>query len=353
MAVARYTLMRIILCILLATGLVAAHVGCGGKPGGGPPEMVVPVETALVTTERLEDKFSAVGTLDANESVDIKSEIDAVVEKIDFNEGSAVKKGQPLILFDATKWRAQHQQAKAELENAKIRAERADKLLKSDSMSQQEYDDAHAAARTAQAIFNLLEARLKETQIVAPFDGMVSERLVSPGAYVKAGDSLVRLVDLNPIKVNFGVPERFLTQLKPGQKVIAHVASLNKREFIGQVYFIDPQVDVMTRTIKVKAKIDNTDGALRPGLFANVELTLDVHENAAVIPEEAILAQVGATTVFVVTNQQAMIRPVKTGLRIPGKVEIVDGLTLGEEVVTSGHQKLFPGVKVVATNPKG
>jgi membrane fusion protein (multidrug efflux system) len=349
--------MKIILCILLATGLIATHVGCGGKnanakSNGGPPEMAVPVETARVTSERLENKFSAVGTLDANEAVDIKSEIDAVVEKINFTEGSAVKKGDPLIHFDDAKWRAQYQQAKAEVENAKIRAERSDKLLKSDSVSQQEYDDAHAAARTAEANFALLEARLKETHIVAPFDGLVSERLVSPGAYAKAGDSLVRLVDLKTIKVNFGVPERYLTQLKLGQKVSARVASLNNRNFVGEVYFIDPQVDVMTRTIKVKAKIDNADGALRSGLFANVELTLDVHENAAVIPEEAILAQMGATTVFAVSDQHVTIRPVKTGMRIPGKVEILDGLKAGEEIVTSGHQKLFPGVKVVAVRGK-
>lgn len=345
--------MRIILAILLSAGFITAHLGCGGKnanANAGAQEFKVPVETAKVTTERLIETFSAVGSLEANESVDIKSEIDAIVEKIEFDEGSAVKKGQPLILFDATKWRAQFQQAKAELENARVRADRSEKLLKSDSVSQQEYDDAHAEARRAEAIYNLLDARLKETLIVAPFDGLVSERLVSPGAYAKAGDALVRLVDLNPIKVSFGVPERYLTDLKPGQKVNIRVASLKNKAFEGEVYFIDPQVDVLTRTIKVKARIDNTNGLLRPGLFANVDLTLNVHENASVIPEEAILAQVGATVVFVVSNEQATIRPVKTGLRIPGKVEIVDGLKPGEEVVTAGHQKLFPGVKVMAIN---
>src|ERR1043166_8798546 len=336
------------LCLLLA------HTGCGNKAAnakGGPAEMMIPVETALVSTERLEDKLSAVGTLDPNEAVDIKSEIDAVVAKILFSEGLSVTNGQVLIQFDDAKWRAQHLQSKVELENAKIRADRSEKLLKTESVSQQEYDDAHAAARTAEAFFALLEARLKETQIIAPFNGMVSERLVSPGAYVKAGDALVRLIDLNPVKVNFTVPERHLTQLKIGQKVSVRVASLENREFTGDVYFIDPQVDVLTRTIKVKAKLDNSEGALRPGLFANVELTLSVHENAVVIPEEAILAQIGATTVFAVSNQQATIRPVKTGLRVPGKVEILEGLKPGEEVVTAGHQKLFPGVKVMAAKP--
>lgn len=347
--------MKQILFLLATVALAVSQSGCGNKSAnakGSNEGPQVRVETALVTTERLEDKLAAVGTLEANEAVDIKSEIDAVVEKIEFTEGTSVKKGQLLVQFDAAKWRAQAQQAKVELENAKIRAERADKLLKSDSVSQQEYDDSHAAARTAEANFALLEARLQETQILAPFDGMVSERLISPGAYVKAGDTLVRLVDLNPIKASFSVSERYLTDLKLGQKVSIRVASLRERVFTGEVYFVDPQVDVLTRTIKVKAKIDNTDGALRPGLFANVELTLHIHEDALVIPEEAILAQVGATTVFVVSNQQAMIRPVKTGLRIPGKVEVLDGLKAGEEVVTAGHQKLFPGVKVSTAGPK-
>jgi len=345
--------MNIFLFIAVTISLAFSQVGCGSKSananagGGG---FTVPVETAKVTTQRLEEKLTTVGTLDANESVDLKSEIDAIVGKITFAEGTPVKKGQLLIQFDAAKWQAQYQVAKVALENAKVRSDRADRLFKADSVSQQEYDDSHASLKTAEATLALLDARLKETQILAPFDGLVSERLISPGAYVKAGDNLVRLVDLNPVKVSFGVPERYLTQLKLGQKVAARVASIRDRQFVGEVYFIDPQVDVMTRTIKVKAKIDNANGELRPGLFANIELTLDVHDNSLVIPEEAILAQVGATTVFVVSNQMAMIRSVKTGLRVPGKVEITEGLVQGEEVVTAGHQKLFPGVKVMAVN---
>jgi membrane fusion protein (multidrug efflux system) len=348
--------MKAIFFLLAATVLAFTHAGCGSKKADGKTNgggaLMVPVETARVTTERIEEKLSGVGSLEANEAVDIKSEIDAIVDSIAFTEGASVKKGQLLVKFDAAKWRAQHQQAKVELENARIRAERSDKLLKSDSVSQQEYDDAHAAARTAEANFALLEARLKETEILAPFDGLVSERLVSPGAYVKAGDPLVRLVDLDPIKISFSVPERYMTELKLGQQVTMRTASIPGRAFTGEVYFIDPQVEVATRTIKVKAKTDNSDAVLRPGLFANVELTLRVLESALVIPEEAILAQVGATIVFVVADQQAMIRPVKTGLRIPGKVQITEGLKADEEVVTGGHQKLFPGVKVTAA-PKG
>jgi len=343
------------LLLLAASCLALTQTGCGNKsakangPANGGP--MVPVEIASVATERMEEKLSVVGTLEANEAVDLKSEVDAIVQEIKFIEGTSVTKGQLLIQFDDAKWRAEHQQAKVELENAKVRAERADKLLKSDSVSQQEYDDSRAAMRTAEANFALLEARLKETQIQAPFDGMISERHVSPGAYAKAGDALVRLVDLDPIKLNFTVPERYLTQLKLGQKVEVKVASLPDRVFTGDVYFIDPQVDAMTRTIKVKARLSNEDGTLRPGLFANVALVLGVRENALVIPEEAILAQTGATVVFVVSNQQAMARTVKTGLRVPGKVQIVEGLQAGEEVVTAGHQKLFPGVKVMAAKP--
>lgn len=338
--------------VVFALALLAFQPGCGNKSANaksanGKEEMKVLVEAAKVTTESIADKLDVVGSIEANEAVDIKSEIDAIVAEIHFTEGASVTKGDLLIQFDDEKWRAQYLQAKAEVENARIRAARAEKLLKTDSVSQQEYDDAHAAARTAEANFALLEARLKETKIHAPFDGMISERLVSPGSYVKAGDKLVRIVDLDPIKVSFHVPERHLSELKLGQRVEVRIASVKDRAFHGEVYFIDPQVDVLTRTVKVKAKIDNKSAALRPGLFANVSLTLDTHENATVIPEEAILAQTGATVVFVISNQQAMVRPVETGLRIPGKVEILKGLEPGEQVVTAGHQKLFPGVKVM------
>ena len=347
-----------IFALIATVQLAGLQAGCGSKSAsataaGGRNEFAVPVESARVTAERLEEKLNAVGSLEANEAVDIKSEIDAVVESVGFTEGAAVKKGQSLIQFDAVKWRAQYDVAKVAVENAKQRSDRSERLFKSDSVSQQEYDDAHANLKSAEANLALLDARLKETRIVAPFDGMISERSVSPGAYVKAGDTLVRLVDIDPIKISFGAPERYLPQLKLGQKVEVRVAALKDRIASGEVYFIDPQMDVMTRTVKVKAKTANKDGSLRPGLFANIELTLAVHEDALVIPEEAILAQTGATLVFVISNQQAMPRPVKTGLRVPGKVEIVEGLKQGEEVVTAGHQKLFPGVKVSTVTPKG
>lgn len=348
--------MRTILTLLTLLTLVACQAGCGGKNAsavGAGQEPVVAVETARAGTETLEEVYQAVGSLEANEAVDIKAEIDAVVERIGFTEGAAVRKGDLLIQFDDTKWRAQYQQARVELENARIRAERAGRLLKTDSVSQQEYDDAQAAARSAEAVYALLEARLKETRIVAPFDGLVSERRVSPGAYVRAGDTLVRLVDLDPIKAVFNVPERYLMRLQPGQKVAVRVVSLGDRVFAGEVFFIDPQVDPVTRTIKVKARLDNPDGLLRPGLFANIALTIATHENATVIPEEAIVAQVGATVVFVVSDGRAQVRPIRTGLRLPGKVQVMEGLQPGEEVVTAGLQKLFPGVKVARADGPG
>jgi membrane fusion protein (multidrug efflux system) len=176
--------------------------------------------------------------------------------------------------------------------------------------------------------------------ITAPFDGVLGRRLVDIGAFVAAGEPLVAIVDADPVEIAFAVPERHVAELGTGQEVAVTVASHGTRAFPGRVTFIDPQVDPVNRTVLVKAVLPNREGALRPGQFATVALTLAHHAGAAVVPEEALVPSGDQHYVYVVEDGRAQARAVTVGIRLPGRAEITSGLALGATVVRVGHEKL-------------
>ena len=206
--------------------------------------------------------------------------------------------------------------------------------------SRAEYDRSQAALAVARANLAFAEAELAKTRVVAPFDGHVGRLLVDPGAFVDAGRPLGLLVDDDPLEIVFSVPERYVAQVREGLLVQVHVSSLPGRPFPGRVRFVDPAVDLANRTVLLKAEVPNGEGLLRPGQFANVTVELERHEGATVIPEEAIVPTADRLVVFVVEGQEAGARTVRTGVRLPGRVEITDGLAGGEKVVVAGHEKL-------------
>jgi membrane fusion protein (multidrug efflux system) len=182
---------------------------------------------------------------------------------------------------------------------------------------------------------------------MAPFDGTASERLVSLGQYVAVGMPLTTVIDADPMKAAFDVPEHHLSQLHTGQTIEMVVAAYPDMQFQGKVYFIDPQVRTDTRTVLMKALVPNADGRLRPGMFANLKLVTQVRERALVIPETAILLQGQTTSLFIVKEDGSVeSRVVTTGVRLAGMVEIISGLAVGETVIVEGVQKIFPGAKV-------
>jgi membrane fusion protein (multidrug efflux system) len=318
--------------------------GCGGAPADAnsgkakPPGL--PVETYTAAFERVEDKLFAVGSLEANELVEIKSEIAGRVVTISFDEGAPVSKGDVLFQLDDAKLRAELESAEARWEKARNNLERSRKLLEQHTISPQEFDDVQAESKEANAAVSLAQELLSDATIRSPLKGFISARLVSPGQYIDKNQTLVTVVDNDPMKIDFAVPERFLAQLHVGQNVNVTVVSLAGKPFTGEVYFIDPKVDLSTRTIKVKAQIPNPAGELRAGMFANAELIVGVRDQAVVIPEQAIVPQIDKLVVFVVKEGVAARREVKIGTRMPGRVEIADGVAAGEQVVISGQQKL-------------
>lgn len=328
---------------------ILAFSGCGsdrrgGHPGGPMGGFAMNVVAVPVKIQKIEEKISLVGNLQADESIEIKNQIAGVIEEIGFAEGQAVEQGQMLFVIDAGKLKASLAQAQANLSLAQTTFERLSTLIKANAISQQEFDQATADLEARKAQIDLINAQLKETQITASFAGITGDRKVSIGQFVNQGTLLTTLIKQDPMKAELHIPERFLGQLKEGQNIEVTVAAYPNETFKGQVYFIDPQVNELTRTALIKAKLPNLDGRLLRGMFANLNLIVSIRQQALVVPETALIMKSEDVFVFVVdAENKAQMREVKVGVRLVGQVEIVEGLIAGENVIVEGHQKIGPG----------
>lgn len=315
------------------------------KGPGGPPTVNVVAFKSKPTD--LTDKISIVGTLESNERVNIQSEVSGTIERINFEEGQLIKAGDLLFEIDKEKLRASYDQARANLKLAETTASRYKNLVQSKAVSQQEYDQTVATLESNRATVALAREQLDDATIVAPFDGITGERLVSEGQFVTQGTALGSLYNQDPMKVNFHVPERYLGEIRQGQTIAMRVAAFKDKTYEGKVYFISPNIDETTRTALVKARVPNPERTLRSGMFANLELILDVKKDAIVIPETALIIKGDSVSVYTVGEDDTVaLRTVTVGTRRKGMVEIVSGLDAEEVVVTEGYQKIGPGSKV-------
>jgi len=330
--------------------LVCVVTGCRPQPGtGGPPAgaMVVQVVAADAKRQAVSDTLALVADIAANESVELKAETEGIVQEVLFEEGQAVAKDQLLLRLDDTKLAATLAEAEATFKLSGATFARSQQLLHDKLISQQEYDQAAASFDRTRAAVDLMRRQLRDAKVHAPFAGVVGARQVSPGQVITRATVLTTLVDLDPVKVEFYVPESRLSQAQVGQLIEITVPAYPGRKYRGKVYFISPKLDEATRRVLVKATIANPHAELKPGMFGNLELTVQLRESAVVIPELALLWEGDEARVFVVSsNQTAQLRPVKVGLRLPGLVEVIDGVAEGERVVTEGLQKVVPGAPV-------
>jgi membrane fusion protein (multidrug efflux system) len=326
--------------------------GCGsGNEAGTHGEFPVSVIAEPVKQEKIEQKISLVGNLAADEAVEIKNQVDGLIERIGFEEGQPVKAGQMLFMIDSRKLTASLAQAEANASLAQTTFDRLSSLITAGAISQQEFDQAKSDLEAKKAEVDFIKAQLKETIIIASFEGVMGQRAVSLGQYVNQGTTLTYLISQNPLKAEFSVPERFLGQLKENQTIEVAVAAYPDKKFGGRVYFIAPQIDEQTRTALVKAKLPNPGGKLRRGMFANLDLIVDVRARALTVPEIALIPKGDEVYVFVVDNEnKAQMKEVKVGLRMARKAEIIEGLSAGENVVTEGYQKIGPGSLVSIKN---
>lgn len=339
----------------LAALIVSSGTGCGNKQGGagGPPAgMAMRVRAEAAQVGPLEESIALVASISANESIEVKSEVDGIVESVNFKEGQPVAKGELLVKLDQSKIAATVAQAEANFRLAQLTRERAETMLKNNTISQQEYDQATSSYQVNEATLELSRQQLKDTKVTAPFEGITGARLVSPGQVITRNTVLTTLVDLTPVKVEFRVPERFLGQLKIGQAIAFRVPAYPGETFRGDVFFIDPQVDLATRTVLVKATQANEDGRLRPGMFGNLDLILLAKEAAITVPESAVLRNGDRAFLYTIGEDgKAKMNPVTLGSRQPGRAEVLQGLQGGEWVIYEGTQKIGPGSPVTNTVP--
>jgi membrane fusion protein (multidrug efflux system) len=308
----------------------------------------VPVEIAAVAKEAVADEVFAVGTLRSNEAVMIRSEIAGRIAAIGFGEGSAVRKGDVLFTLDDAIPAAELKDAEASLALSQRNFERARELFSRRFGTERTLDEARAALDSDSAKVELARARLGKTRIAAPFAGIVGLRRVSVGDYITIGQDLVNLEDLNPIKADFRVPERYLPALAPGQTLRVTVDAFPGRVFTGEVAALDPMIDPEGRSIAVRARLPNPDGVLRPGLFARVNLVLHRRAQALTIPETAVVPRGEERFVYRIDGDRAVLTRVDLGERRAGRVEVTAGLNAGDEVVTAGHLRLRDGARVRA-----
>jgi membrane fusion protein (multidrug efflux system) len=316
-------------------------------------EEAVPVEAAKVVAAPLSEQVTAVGSLLSDESVTVSSEIPGRLEDIHFVEGQPVEKGAPLFSLDDSVYRAQLSDAEAKLKLAEQTYQRTSQLFSSKYATAQSADEAVSNLAVTKAAVELARVQLEKTQIVAPFAGIVGLRHVSVGEYITAGQALVSLEAIDPVKADFRVPEKFLPAIKVGQTIRIKVGAFPGETFDGKVYAIDPRIDVAGRSLLVRAKVPNLDERLRPGLFARVTVLLKLKEDALTIPEQAIVPQGDSQFVFKIVDGKVTLTKVTVGMRRSGQVEILDGLAVNDEVVTAGQLKLRDGTPVTIVNGVG
>lgn len=328
--------------------------GAPKGPGAGAPAGIAVVARPPAVV-RLPQSITTVGSLRSDEAVIVRPEIAGRVAEIAFKEGQRVTKGQVLIRLDDSVQRADLERARANLTLSKSKYERAVDLRAKGFISSQAKDEAENTLKVAQADAELAAARLAKTEIRAPFGGIIGLRSVSVGDYVKEGQDIVNLEEIDPLKADFRVPEVFLSQVKAGQVLQVTMDALPDRTWPGQVYAINPLVDANGRAIAIRAQVPNADGKLRPGMFARVRLLTSEARDSLMIPEESIFPVGDDKFVYKVVDGRAMRQKVDIGLRREGKVEILGGLSVDDTVVTDGIVKLRDGapVRVADAAPAG
>jgi membrane fusion protein (multidrug efflux system) len=308
----------------------------------------MPAETAVVTKERVFDRFEAVGTVEAAEAITVVSEIDAAVVSLPFREGQPIARGGLIARLDDDQLRAEVDRTSAVRDQAKATYERVKEVVDQGAGSAQDLDDAAAGLKVAEANLGLARTRLSKTRITAPFSGMVGSKRVSPGAYLRAGTAITDLAQIQNLKVTFSVPERYLGKLQRGSAVSVSTTAFPGYALTGKIDVIDPVLDPGTRSAQVIARVPNPGNRFRPGMSANVSAVLSERMNALTIPSEAVFAEGTQTLVYVVGADSTVARtPVKLGTRLADVVEVVEGLKEGDRVVRAGHQKLFDKARVI------
>lgn len=314
----------------------------GDSKDKGGKNKTMSVSGIVARPQTFDNNLSLSGSIEANEQVEIRSEVSGIVEGIYFNEGSNVTKGQLLFKVNDLELRAQLGQASTKENLASENERRAKLLLQKEAISQEEYDVARADFKSAQAQSQLIKAQIAKTSVRAPFSGKIGLRSISPGTYITPTVLVAKLVNIGKLKITFSIPEKYVSQVKTNSN-LSFTVSGSTEKYIAKVYAIEPEVQIATRTLQIRAIAENKDRKLLPGTFANVELPLDIIKDAIVVPTEAIIPVQNGKKVFISNNGKAKEVMVETATRTDATILVLSGLKAGDTVLTSGIMSLKDG----------
>lgn len=331
------------LLILPKTGLFSDTVGVSSQ---GPGASGLPVSVVVVEQGAMENVLKAAGTLMASEEVTVTTEISGIVRSIHFEEGRRVKQGDLLVKIDDAELQAQRDKSVHQKALIEQTLERQRVLLEKEAISRESFDKIQTDLLVIDAELKLLNTQIEKKQIRAPFDGIVGFRSVSPGTYLQPGARIARLVKSSPLRLEFSVPERYQSANLAGRKVFFKVAGYDDT-FEAQVYALEPSVDAQTRSLLLRALYPNSDLRLIPGMFADLSIIISRDEDVVQLPSEAIIPQMEGEQVYVYRGGKAELKNIKTGKRTERSVAVLEGVSVGDTVITSGILQLRSGMPVV------
>ena len=300
----------------------------------------------VLQPKKLDNIIRTTGTLRAFDEVDLHAEASGRITKINFNEGSHVNKGDLLVKINDDDLRAQLGKTELQIKLNQSQLNRQSELLKINATSHQEFDVAENQLNSLKADKQVIEAEIKKTEIHAPFSGVIGLRYVSEGSYVTPSTQIASIQNINPVKIDFSVPEKYAYLISKNDAVNFFIDATHS-QITGKVYAIEPKIDLSTRTLQVRALCDNKNEKILPGSFAKIELRLKETPNALMIPTQALIPVLKGQTVYVAKNGTAQSIPVKTGVRTETEIQITDGLNIGDTIITTGMNSLKPNAPVV------
>jgi membrane fusion protein, multidrug efflux system len=337
--------------------LVAALAGCSGGPAPtesaaktDKPADSLPVETARVTQGELTARYAATTTLQAEHDAKLISEVPGTVLELLVEEGDRVQKGQLLARVDAAHSRLQLREAEADLQRRKNDVDRGEKLLARKLIAATTQDQAESDFAVRRAEVNLARVVVDKSEIRAPFDGVITRRWIKKGQLLEAHDAVFDIADFANLRAELRVPERDAVAIAAGQPVDFTVDALGSRHFEAKVERVSPIVDRDSGTVKITVQVDNRDHSLRPGLFTRMDIAFLHIANAVLMPKAAVLGSGGAEIAYVIENGKAHRQPIRTGYDSGSRVQVIEGLSVGAEVVITGHASLNEGALVEVLN---
>lgn len=304
------------------------------------------VKAVVLSPTTISDEFFVSGSIIPDEEVDLSFETSGKIIDIFFKEGTRVSKGDLLAKINDAPLQAELKKLKAQLKLYTDRMYRQNALLEKEAVSQEAFQEAETNLATLQAEIDKVEANIEQTELRAPFDGIIGLRQVSQGTYASPTTTIARLTKTNPLKIDFAVPERYAGTLKSGTQLSFTVeGDLDEKK--AKIYALDSHVNSDTRTFSVRALYDNSDGKLYPGRYVSIALTTQTFEETLAVPSQAIISEMGIDKVFLYKSGKAVPVEIKKGVRTESLVQVLEGITPGDTVITTGTMQLRTGQKII------